>query len=618
MKKIKLLFAHLLLVALVTASVSPTYVFADELPSAEIMSEDLDAVPAADEISEEADLELAENDGFSEALPVDEEDEETGDEADTASGDSPIKEVKKLPASERVICVDNKGTLDEALAMLPEKWSVTYKDGSEKKVKVSWTCKDDFDEKLSSYVFQGAIDGVTLSDKMAERLIMEILYVDQATDVSESSSGDGINETPRLLSVLSPYSITSEIAEEQGVNDDDENFLKDYGDYADRVIEVDKNFRSANGSLPSSTEAVFRKISPSSNSYYYQHLSSAEKKFYNKIDRMVTQYLYYGKKPVALKYYGQTYKKYIVTPYISHSGLSQKKAFDVFCIYYMDNPQAFFLTTSGYEEKGRLAFTFLPNADKASEIKDRAKVIAKNLANMNNKVKKKSSNDYERLKWAQRFFCERVEYDRHASDPRYPWQWKEGTMMYCQSLMSAFSGTRKKTVCAGYDKSMIALSRLSGIEATGVSGDDHEWTKVYLYGRWYCLDATWDDLDSGSSVCVYDYFLKSDDSMNSINNNKGGHHWDSYIKGKAPKSSRDYSAKRKQYKITYKLNGGKNHRMNPKIYTEKNGKIKLYKPTRKGYKFQGWYKDKNFKKKVTEIKKNSTGNKTFYAKWKKK
>ena len=41
-------------------------------------------------------------------------------------------------------------------------------------------------------------------------------------------------------------------------------------------------------------------------------------------------------------------------------------------------------------------------------------------------------------------------------------------------------------------------------------------------------------------------------------------------------------------------------------------------PTRKGYVFKGWYLDKKFKKKVTVINKGSSGNKTLYAKWKKK
>ena len=76
--------------------------------------------------------------------------------------------------------------------------------------------------------------------------------------------------------------------------------------------------------------------------------------------------------------------------------------------------------------------------------------------------------------------------------------------------------------------------------------------------------------------------------------------------------------KKVSYTITYNLNGGKNNSKNPAKYNVKTETIKLKKPTRKGYTFVGWYSDKSCKKKVTQIKKGSTGNKTLYAKWKKK
>ena len=69
------------------------------------------------------------------------------------------------------------------------------------------------------------------------------------------------------------------------------------------------------------------------------------------------------------------------------------------------------------------------------------------------------------------------------------------------------------------------------------------------------------------------------------------------------------------YKITYKLNKGTNNADNPSVYYKE--KVTLKKPARKGYTFQGWYTDKNFKKKITGIAKTSKKNITVYAKWKK-
>lgn len=71
----------------------------------------------------------------------------------------------------------------------------------------------------------------------------------------------------------------------------------------------------------------------------------------------------------------------------------------------------------------------------------------------------------------------------------------------------------------------------------------------------------------------------------------------------------------KKYSITYKLNKGKNNKSNPSSYTKKTATIKLKNATRKGYSFKGWYKDKKYQNKVTQIKKGSTGNVTLYAKW---
>lgn len=76
--------------------------------------------------------------------------------------------------------------------------------------------------------------------------------------------------------------------------------------------------------------------------------------------------------------------------------------------------------------------------------------------------------------------------------------------------------------------------------------------------------------------------------------------------------------KKESYKITYKLNGGKNKSSNPKKYDVTTKTITLKAPTRKGYVFEGWYKDSKFKKPIKKITKGSTGNITLYAKWEKK
>lgn len=69
------------------------------------------------------------------------------------------------------------------------------------------------------------------------------------------------------------------------------------------------------------------------------------------------------------------------------------------------------------------------------------------------------------------------------------------------------------------------------------------------------------------------------------------------------------------YKVVYKLNGGTNNKANPKKL-KKNKSVKLKAPTKNGYTFKGWYKDKKFKTKTTKVKgTKSAKNRTVYAKW---
>lgn len=72
--------------------------------------------------------------------------------------------------------------------------------------------------------------------------------------------------------------------------------------------------------------------------------------------------------------------------------------------------------------------------------------------------------------------------------------------------------------------------------------------------------------------------------------------------------------KASEYKITYKLNKGKNNTANPKTYTSED-EIKFKKPTRSGYHFVGWYTDSKYKNQISVIKKGSEGSLTLYAKW---
>ncbi len=75
-----------------------------------------------------------------------------------------------------------------------------------------------------------------------------------------------------------------------------------------------------------------------------------------------------------------------------------------------------------------------------------------------------------------------------------------------------------------------------------------------------------------------------------------------------------------KYTITYEMNGGTNNTLNPIEYTIESPTIKLYSPTRVGYKFLEWYTKKTTKydtktTTVTEIPTGSMGDIVLHASW---
>ena len=73
---------------------------------------------------------------------------------------------------------------------------------------------------------------------------------------------------------------------------------------------------------------------------------------------------------------------------------------------------------------------------------------------------------------------------------------------------------------------------------------------------------------------------------------------------------------KKIYTISYELDGGKNDTANPTEYSTGNEKITLKAPTKKGYTFEGWFLDSEYKDAITEIPADATQNYVLYAKWK--
>lgn len=67
--------------------------------------------------------------------------------------------------------------------------------------------------------------------------------------------------------------------------------------------------------------------------------------------------------------------------------------------------------------------------------------------------------------------------------------------------------------------------------------------------------------------------------------------------------------------IVYALNGGVNHSDNPGVLTDEQLPVTLKVPTREGYNFAGWYRESNYKNKITTIDVDNADHMALFAKW---
>ena len=132
----------------------------------------------------------------------------------------------------------------------------------------------------------------------------------------------------------------------------------------------------------------------------------------------------------------------------------------------------------------------------------------------NNVLSNLTGDDYENIKMIHDYLIENTEYDQNY----------ESTDPY--SLYSAL--IENKAVCEGYVKAFKYLTNAAGIECELVQGtatnsegvtENHAWNCVYLDGKWYYIDVTWDDpIIIGNAIGLsdynYRYFLKGSQTFN--------------------------------------------------------------------------------------------------------
>ena len=101
---------------------------------------------------------------------------------------------------------------------------------------------------------------------------------------------------------------------------------------------------------------------------------------------------------------------------------------------------------------------------------------------------------YQKVEAIYNWITEKVRYDyAHLEDPGY------------QLQFTAYAAVRNRTaVCQGYANLLYRLANDAGNDCRIITGGNHAWNILQMNdGKYYCMDATWDEGQSS-----YSYFLK--------------------------------------------------------------------------------------------------------------
>ncbi|WP_100401547.1 transglutaminase domain-containing protein [Bacillus sp. FJAT-42315] len=160
--------------------------------------------------------------------------------------------------------------------------------------------------------------------------------------------------------------------------------------------------------------------------------------------------------------------------------------------------QGYRFSARGFD--GNIKLTFNVNYYQTAE---QVAFVDQRIQQILDEIIKDGMNDHEKVKAIHDYIVLNVEYDT-TSD---------------QGVNAPyFALTEGKTLCNGYAMLMYDMLTEVGIPVRLISGEadgiGHAWNLVQLDGKWYHLDATWDDpIPDKAGRVLYNYYLVSDEMI---------------------------------------------------------------------------------------------------------
>ena len=168
-----------------------------------------------------------------------------------------------------------------------------------------------------------------------------------------------------------------------------------------------------------------------------------------------------------------------------------------------------------YDTLGKISLKINKAYDKnqIKEINDKVNDIIKNQI-------KNEQDKKEIIKIVHDYIISNSKYDSEKSDKNIS---KYKSSIAYGPLIEGYG------LCGGYTDSMALFLDHYKIPNFKVISENHIWNAVYLNGKWYHLDLTWDDpvVSNGSDVLEYNFFLISNKELKELKTNQ--HEYDEQI-----------------------------------------------------------------------------------------
>jgi len=164
-----------------------------------------------------------------------------------------------------------------------------------------------------------------------------------------------------------------------------------------------------------------------------------------------------------------------------------------------------------YDSLGKITITI----DKTYN-KEKQNIVLKKVNEIMEEIIDEKDNDEEKIKKIHDYIINHTKYDQDRSDKKivkYDSDTAYGTLIEGYGL------------CGGYTDSMAIFLNMLGIKNYKVSSENHVWNAVYLDGKWYHLDLTWDDpiTTDGKDIIEYNFFLIDQKELENLKTNQHGY-----------------------------------------------------------------------------------------------